>query len=102
MAWTAPRTWVAGDPLLASQLNTDVRDNALELFDRDANASLLTTGTLPSARLPSGTILQVVQGSTSTVTTNATNTYADTGVTATITPRGTASTGKVSVCVPSM
>lgn len=27
MAWTAPRTWVAGAVLTAAQLNTDVRDN---------------------------------------------------------------------------
>jgi len=41
----------------------------------------------------SGTILQVVTGTTSTVTANATNNYEDTGVTATITP--TATTSKV-------
>ena len=27
MAWTAPRTWVAGAVLAASEMNTDVRDN---------------------------------------------------------------------------
>lgn len=27
MAWTSPRTWVAGTVLTAAQLNTDVRDN---------------------------------------------------------------------------
>ena len=31
MAWTAPRTWVAGAILTAAQLNTDVRDNEGEL-----------------------------------------------------------------------
>jgi hypothetical protein len=36
-------------------------------------------------------ILQVVQGTTSTVVTNSTNTYANTGLSATITPRETAS-----------
>lgn len=27
MAWTAPRTWVAGNALTAAQLNVDIRDN---------------------------------------------------------------------------
>ena len=31
MAWTAPRTWVATDVLLAAQLNVDIRDNELFL-----------------------------------------------------------------------
>ena len=30
-AWTAPRTWVAGAVLTASQLNTHLRDNLLLL-----------------------------------------------------------------------
>jgi len=32
-AWTAPRTWVAADTLTAAQLNTDVRDNTLHLYE---------------------------------------------------------------------
>jgi hypothetical protein len=36
-------------------------------------------------------ILQVVQGTTSTAATNATSTYADTGLTATITPQSSSS-----------
>ena len=36
-------------------------------------------------------VLQVVQGTTGTLATNATSTYADTGVTATITPSATSS-----------
>lgn len=31
MAWTSPRTWVAGEVLTAALLNTHVRDNLLEL-----------------------------------------------------------------------
>jgi len=38
-----------------------------------------------------GTVLQVVHASTSTQVTNSTNTYADTGLTATITPKATTS-----------
>ena len=56
-----------------------------------ANATLATSGTLPTARLPTGSVLQVVQGTTSTVVTNSTTTYVDTGLTATITPRSTSS-----------
>jgi len=58
------------------------------------NASNITSGTLPSAQYTdtvythptSGKVLQVVTGSTSTGVVNATNTYIDTGITATITP----------------
>lgn len=70
MAWTTPKTWSAGDPLTASDFNLHIRDNLNDLY--------------------SGGILQVVQGSTATMTTNSTNTYADSGLTATITPAGTA------------
>jgi hypothetical protein len=31
MAWTSPRTWIAGETLTAALLNTHVRDNLLEL-----------------------------------------------------------------------
>ena len=31
MAWTAPKTWVVGDPLTATDLNTHIRDNLLAL-----------------------------------------------------------------------
>lgn len=33
MAWTAPRTWVAGEVLTASLLNTHLRDNLLAISD---------------------------------------------------------------------
>lgn len=33
MAWTAPRTWVAGEVVTAGMLNTHVRDNLLALGD---------------------------------------------------------------------
>jgi hypothetical protein len=63
MAWTPPRTWVAGDSLLASQLNTHLRDNMVDLDGRVSaivtnNASGLTTGTLDVLRLPVGSVLQ--------------------------------------------
>ena len=44
-----------------------------------------------SAALPAGSVLQVVSSNYSTQVTNATNTYVDTGLTASITPRSTSS-----------
>lgn len=47
MAWTAPRTWVAGELVTASLLNTHIRDNELYLKDAptfDGNVTI--TGTL--------------------------------------------------------
>jgi hypothetical protein len=37
MAWTTPRTWVAGEVVTASQMNTHVRDN---LADLDARVNI--------------------------------------------------------------
>lgn len=34
MAWTTPRTWVAGEVVTASIMNTHVRDNLIDLDDR--------------------------------------------------------------------
>ncbi len=34
MAWTAPRTWVAGEVVTAALLNTHVRDN-LQVLNPD-------------------------------------------------------------------
>lgn len=52
---------------------------------------------IPRAALPAGSVLQVVNATYSTVTTNSTTTYADTGLTATITP--TSATSKILVLV---
>lgn len=46
---------------------------------------------IPSLALPVGTVLQVVSSIYSTQTTNSTNVYADTGLTATITPKSATS-----------
>ena len=57
-----------------------------------ANATLVTSGTLPKARLPTGSVLQVVNGNTSiAVTTTTTDVWIDTGITATITPTSASS-----------
>jgi hypothetical protein len=57
MAWTAPRTWVTGEIVTSSQLNTHVRDNLL---------SVVPVGTvLPYAglSLPSGSLYLFCDGS---------------------------------------
>ena len=63
-----------------------------------ANATLVTSGTLPKTRLPTGSVLQVVNGNTSTaVTSTTTDEWVDTGITATITP--TSASSKIMVMV---
>jgi hypothetical protein len=42
---------------------------------------------IPSAALPAGSVLQVVSATTSTVVSNSTSAYVDSGLTATITPK---------------
>ena len=50
------------------------------------NASNISSGTLGKARLPTGSVLQVVQGTTTTTVSTSSATLVDTGLTATITP----------------
>ena len=57
---------------------------------RDAPTAFEALGTAIEG-VVDGAIIQVVAASSTAVVTNSTNTYTDTGVTATITPRGTAS-----------
>jgi len=63
--------------------------------------TIITTGSsgqsIPKAALPTGSVLQVVYGSTSTTVSSSTNTYIDTNLTATITP--TSSSSKILVIV---
>lgn len=63
------------------------------------SGTMLTTASsgqsIPKAALPTGSVLQVVQGTYATLVTNSTTTYADTGITATITP--TSATSKILV-----
>jgi hypothetical protein len=60
------------------------------------NASL-ASGVPSSAKLPAGSVLQVVNAIYSTETTNSTSTYADTGLSATITP--TSATSKILILI---
>ena len=49
------------------------------------------TGTIASARLPTGSVLQVVQGTYAIEVSSSTSTYIDTGLTASITPSSSSS-----------
>jgi len=64
------------------------------LTNKSIVASQLTgTQTIPRGTLPTGSVLQVVNGSTSSQTSTSSNAYLDTGLTATITP--TSATSKI-------
>jgi hypothetical protein len=56
-----------------------------------SGASLTGTQTIPKATLPTGSVLQVVNATYSTETSNSTATYADTGLSASITPSNSSS-----------
>ena len=60
------------------------------------SASQITSGTLPSAQLPTGSVLQVVQATASSASTSSTS-FVTTGLTASITPKF--STSKILVIV---
>jgi len=62
-----------------------------------ANATLITSGTLPKTRLPTGSVLQVVTSTNSTQYSTVSSTFAATGIAATITP--TSATSNILVMV---
>jgi len=51
------------------------------------NATNISAGTLPFARLPTGSVLQVVQSSYTNATTTTSTSYVTTGILVTITPK---------------
>ena len=55
------------------------------------SASNITTGTLPSAQLPSGTVLQVISDVQSGEQSTSSSSFVDTALSVTITPRSTTS-----------
>ena len=73
--YTAPKTIVPGAEALASDWNTYIRDNTININDRVAafedgiDASLINSGTLSGARLPAGVALPVVTSSASSTVT---------------------------------
>jgi hypothetical protein len=61
--------------------------NSNSLASGVPSATNITTGTLPFAQLPTGSVLQVVQGTLSTGVTNSGGTMITTGLTVSITPK---------------
>jgi hypothetical protein len=61
------------------------------------SASILTSGTVPSARQPTGSVLQVVNATYSTEVSTGSSTFSDTGLSASITP--SSATNKILVLV---
>ena len=61
------------------------------------SATTISSGTLPFAQLPTGSVLQVVQGTATTEASTSGTTFIDTGLTASITPKF--STSKILVIV---
>jgi len=55
------------------------------------NGTQVTSGTVPAARLPAGSVLQVVTATYATETTTTSNTFVSTGFSASITPSATSS-----------
>jgi len=66
------------------------------------SASAISTGTLAAARLPAGTVLQVVNATKTDTSSTSSTSYTDTGVTATITPSTTSNKILVTICVPTV
>jgi hypothetical protein len=78
MAWSTPRTWVAGEKPSASTLNTHIRDNFAAVGDAwtsytpTLGNATLGNGTLSAAYIQAGKLVQFrikfVLGSTSAIT----------------------------------
>jgi len=67
------------------------------IISGDTGIDKIAAGAIEKSDLPTGSVLQVVNASYGTQVTNSTSTYADTGLTATITP--TSATSKILVIV---
>jgi hypothetical protein len=91
---------ITGDDIATGQITGNlIATNAISQNNIvSVNASVASVGTLPTARLPAGTVLQVVSNTkTDTFTTSSTTDVAITGLFATITP--TSATSKILVLV---
>ena len=83
--------------IISSVANTQVTGTITASQIATVNASTVTTGTLPGARLPTGSVLQVVHTTYTTQQSSTSTSYADSGLSASITP--TSSSSKILVIV---
>jgi hypothetical protein len=90
---TVSNTAITGN-IISSQITSVANTQLTGLIQAaqigSANATLVTSGTLPTARLPVGTVLQVVNATYSTYTSFSSATLTDLGLSATITPSSSA------------
>jgi hypothetical protein len=70
-------------------------DRTLTLPDNTGTLLTSAAQSIPKSALPTGSVLQVVQATTGTLTSSTTSTYADTAITTSITP--TSATSKILV-----
>jgi hypothetical protein len=78
---------------LPQATTTVVGTDATQTLTNKSIVATQLTGTIATARLPAGSVLQVVQGTSSTQYTTTSGSYQDTNVQATITP--TSATSKI-------
>lgn len=94
--------------IIVDKIQLDVGQDTLRVFSNTGstilsantsgiNAASLGYGTLPSGRLPTGAVLQVVQATSTTSTATTSASFVDSGLTASITP--TSATSKIFVLV---
>jgi len=85
---TVTATAVAGTTTLTLPAATDtlVGKATTDTLTNKSIVATQLTGTVATARLPAGTVLQVVSASIASRTTSTSTTYADTGLSASITP----------------
>ena len=95
----APSTATSRVITLPDATDTLVGKATTDTLTNKSIAATQLTGTVAVARLPTGSVLQVVNATYSTRVTNTTQTNADSGLTATITP--SSATSKV-LCIVNM
>jgi len=90
-----PKTFTGGERLFAADLNDNFEalDSAIAVVQADVdtneanlNASNLNSGTVATARMPAGSVLQVVYANTNTTVSSTSTTLISVGLSATITP----------------
>lgn len=84
---------VAGSGTLTLPVATDtlVGKATTDTLTNKSIAATQLTGTVAAARLPAGSVLQVVSATYSTLVSSSTNVFVDTGLTASITPSSVSS-----------
>ena len=91
----APSTATSRVITLPDATDTLVGKATTDTLTNKSIAATQLTGTVAAARLPAGSVLQVVQGTLTSVATTTSGSYVDTGLSATITP--TSSSSKIFV-----